>query len=81
MTDFDVGLDKAEFAPDGTVTILSTGIHVRLRDASGKVVARRIGLQIIYLDAKGRVTDIELRGGRFDPDPVIDAALCAGLAP
>ena len=79
MTDRDVGLDKVEFAPDGTARILSTGIHVRLRSGSGKVVARRIGLQIIHLDANGDLVGIDVRGGRFDTDAQLDAALCDGL--
>ena len=31
VTDADVGLDKARFLPDGSVEVLSTGIHAKAR--------------------------------------------------
>ena len=72
LTDRDVGLDKTTFHPDGTASTLSTGIHFRAKVRGSGVVFRRIGLQIIHLDASGAISDIELRGGRFDDPGLFD---------
>jgi hypothetical protein len=80
VTDRDVGLDKQVFNPDGTSDVLSTGIHFRTKTQGGGVIFRRIGLQILHLDAGGEVTSIEIVGGNFDDFDEIDEVLCGALA-
>jgi hypothetical protein len=79
FTDRDVGLDKTEFNPDGTADVLSTGIHVRVKAPGGGVIFRRIGLQIIHLDANGEVTSIDIVGGNFDPLDEFAAVVCPAV--
>ena len=77
--DSDVGLDKRDFKPDGTSDVLSTGIHSKIRTKGGGVIFRRIGLQIIHLDAKGNVVSVEIKGGNFDPDDAFAETVCAAI--
>jgi hypothetical protein len=78
-TDRDVGLDKEVVNPDGSSEVLSTGIHVRIKAPDGGIVFRRIGLQIINIDASGEVTSIDVIGGNFDPFEEFADALCPAL--
>ena len=79
LTDKDVGLDKAVFAPDGSARVLSTGIHSRVRAPSGKVLVRNIGLQILTFDAAGNLVDVEIRGGNFASDAEFQRVVCGLL--
>lgn len=79
VTDRDVGLDKRVFEPDGTSDVLSTGIHFRIKSPDGGIIFRRIGLQIIHLDANGEVISIDIVGGRFDPLDDAATVVCDAL--
>jgi len=79
ITDADVGLDKARFLPDGSVEVLSTGIHAKARTAANETLFRRIGLQLIHIDGEGNQT-IEIVGGNFQPDEDFQRLVCAYLA-
>jgi hypothetical protein len=79
FTDRDVGLDKATFNPDGSVVVLSTGIHFKVRTSDNRTVFRRIGLQILHFSPDGEET-IEERGGNFDPEAAFPAVVCDYLA-
>ena len=79
VTDADVGLDKARFLPDGSVEVLSTGIHAKARTDQNDTIFRRIGLQLIHVDAAGNET-IEIVGGNFQPDEDFQALVCGYLA-
>ena len=79
ITDADVGLDKARFLPDGSVEVLSTGIHAKARTDQNRTIFRRIGLQLIHVDAEGNET-IEIVGGNFQPDEDFQRLVCGYLA-
>jgi hypothetical protein len=79
FTDRDVGLDKATFNEDGTIDVLSTGLHFKVRTDDNKTVFRRIGLQIIHFDADGKET-IEIVGGNFQPIEEFEEAFCSYLS-
>jgi hypothetical protein len=79
LTDRDVGLDKATFNPDGSIDILSTGIHFKVRAGDGGMIFRRIGLQIIHIDSAGNET-VEIKGGNFDPEEEFQGLVCGYLA-
>jgi hypothetical protein len=51
VTTKDRGLDRATFRPDGTVLLLSTGIHFQARLADGTKVEQGIGARVIVFDA------------------------------
>jgi hypothetical protein len=78
VTDRDIGLDRLVFEPDGSGTVLSTGVHFKVKLEGGRVVFRRIGLQRIHLDANGAVIDVEIVGGNFDDLAAFDG--CQYLA-
>jgi hypothetical protein len=75
FTDRDVGLDKATFHPDGSIVVLSTGIHFKVRTSDNKTIYRRIGLQIIHIAPDGEEST-EVRGGNFDPEEAFPAIAC-----
>jgi hypothetical protein len=79
FTDRDVGLDKATFFPDGSGVILSTGLHFKVRTSDNETVFRRIGLQLIHLNADG-TDSVEVIGGNFDPEEEFPAVVCDFLA-
>ena len=78
FTDRDVGLDKFTPAPGGGGVVLSTGIHFKVKGPDGRVIFRRIGLQVFTLDANFNVVDIEFHG-TFDPMEDLAPTLCAAL--
>jgi hypothetical protein len=80
LTDRDVGLDKAVIAPDGSAEVLSTGIHFKVRTGDRDTIFRRIGLQIIHVDAEGNQT-IEVIGGNFQPLEDFEPLACGYLTP
>jgi hypothetical protein len=79
VTDADVGLDKARFLPDGSIEVLSTGIHAKARTDQNQTIFRRIGLQLIHIDAEGNET-LEIVGGNFQPDEDFERLVCGYLA-
>ena len=79
LTDRDVGLDKAVIAPDGSVEILSTGLHFKVRTGDHDTIFRRIGLQRIHIDAEGNET-LEVIGGNFQPLEDFEPLACGYLA-
>ena len=79
ITDADVGLDKARFLPDGSVEVLSTWIHAKARTDQNRTIFRRIGLQLIHVDAEGNET-IEIVGRNFQPDEDFPRLVCGYLA-
>ena len=79
FTDRDVGLDKATFHPDGSVVVLSTGIHFKVRTSDNRTIYRRIGLQLIHVSPDGEQT-VEEVGGNFDPEDAFPAIACDYLA-
>lgn len=79
VTDRDVGLDKAFFNPDGTSDVLSTGIHFRVKAPGQGVIFKRIGLQIIHLDADGEFISVDIKGGNFDDFEDFAPAVCPAL--
>jgi hypothetical protein len=78
-TDRDVGLDKAVFLPDGSIEVLSTGLHFKVRAGGRDTIFRRIGLQIIHIDPNG-VETVEVIGGNFQPEEDFPPILCGWLA-
>jgi hypothetical protein len=54
--------------------------HLRVKAPAGGVIFRRIGLQIIHLDANGEVTSIDIVGGNFDPLDEFAAVVCPAVA-
>ena len=78
FTDRDVGLDKATFNEDGSIDVLSTGLHFKVRTSERKTVFRRIGLQIITFDSEGNET-IEIIGGNFQPMQEFEESFCRYL--
>jgi hypothetical protein len=79
FTDRDVGLDKATFNPDGSVVVLSTGIHFKVRTSDNRTIYRRIGLQILHFGPDGEEST-EVIGGNFDPEEAFPGVVCDYLA-
>ena len=79
VTDADVGLDKARFLPDGSIEVLSTGIHHKVRTDQNDTIFRQIGLRLIHVDSAGNET-IEVVGGNFQPDEDFEQLVCDYLA-
>ena len=77
--DRDVGLDKATFNPDGSIRVLSTGLHAKVRTGDRQTVFRRIGLQIITISPEG-VESVEIVGGNFQPESDFEKEVCSYLA-
>jgi hypothetical protein len=76
--DRDVGLDKARFLADGSVEVLSTGLHAKARTSDNDTIFRKIGLQIIHVDAQGNET-VEVIGGNIQPDEDFEEIVCGYL--
>lgn len=79
VEDRDVGLDKATFLPDGSIRVLSTGLHAKVRTGDRSTIFRQIGLQIITIDPEGAVS-VEPVGGNFQPDADFARLVCSYLA-
>jgi len=79
FTDRDVGLDKATFNPDGSVVVLSTGIHFKVRTSDNRTIYRRIGLQLIHFSPDGEQST-EVIGGNFDPEDAFPGVACDYLS-
>jgi hypothetical protein len=75
LTSPDRALDKAPFNPDGTVTVLGTGIHLRVK---GQFYA--IGLWVLTFDATGELLSAEYHGNIDGGVEEVGAFICAQLA-
>lgn len=77
VSTMDVGVDKLEFHPDGTLTIFGTGIHLKVKGGP-----KAIGLWRFVIDLEtGEELSAEYHG-RFDLlAPDLLPYLCSELAP